>query len=410
MDDIAQRARVMKIRRIATGLLVLMAVIFLLARRLEAGSPGWGYLAAFAEAAMVGALADWFAVTALFRHPLGLPIPHTAIIPENKDRLADSIADFLENNFLTHEVLLDELGQIRFAAIAVQWVKRADNTRWLAQRIVRALPLALGMLQDAEIRSFLSQGLRSALAGIRLGPILAEILSMLIAERRHEALFRHLLEQAARLLQQNLPLIRRKIYEGSPLWLPRMFNEQLFLGLVDSISALLDEMREPDSKERERFEAFFLAQIKALRESQEREQVLQGFMRLMLSHPLLRDYLEGLGRELGQRMEEDLAHSDSRLLALTGQIVGALAQALGRDAALQGRIDRGLRQFGARTLTRQRSRIVGLIRRVVRQWDAATVSGKIELYVGRDLQYIRINGTVVGGLVGLAMHGLWRLV
>lgn len=409
MNDSEQLAQVARARHVATGLLLVMSVLFFLTERIAAHSLLAGFVAAFAEAAMVGALADWFAVTALFRHPLGLPIPHTAIIPNNKDRLADSIADFLENNFMTRDVLSDELGQIDFAGLAVDWLSDAEHSRWLALRLLRVVPPSLQMLDDAQIRAWLKESLQTGGAKVKLGPIAAEILSVLVADQKHQALFDQMILWAHQKLEQHQPLIRARVYSKTPRWMPRMIDEHLTLRLIEEFADLLNEMAAPDSSWRTQFNAEIDKLIRDLRSAPEMEQKLHAFIVQTLQHPLLLQYLDSLGRDIRQRMVQDLAAPSSSLQTLLADMLVAMAQALGRDAAIRRRISNGLQELGANAIARQRHDIVGLIRRVVRKWDAQTVSRKIELYVGRDLQYIRINGTLVGGLVGVLLHGL-RLI
>lgn len=410
MNDSEQFAQVTRARHVATGLLLVMSALFFLTERLAAHSLLAGYVAAFAEAAMVGALADWFAVTALFRHPLGLPIPHTAIIPNNKDRLADSIADFLENNFMTREVLSDELGQIDFAGLAVNWLSDPEHSRWLALRVLHVVPPSLQMLDDAQIRIWLKESLQQGGAKVKLGPIAAEVLSVLVADQKHQALFDRMILWAYEKLEQHQPLIRERVYRKTPRWMPRMIDEHLTLRLVEEFADLLNEMAAPDSSWRTQFNAEIDKLIDDLRHAPAMEQKLHAFIAQTLQHPLLLAYLGSVGRDIRQRMVQDLAAPSSSLQTLLADMLVALAQALGRDAAIQRRINHGLQELGANAIARQRKDIVGLIQRVVRKWDAQTVSRKIELYVGRDLQYIRINGTLVGGLVGVLLHGFQFLI
>lgn len=410
MNDSEQLAHVVKARHVATGLLLLMTVIYLLAYSIAAHSLIAGFVAAFAEAAMVGALADWFAVTALFRHPLGLPIPHTGIIPNNKDRLADSIADFLENNFMTREVLSDELGQVDFAGIAVHWLVAPEHGRWLALRLLRIVLPSLVILDDPQIRAWLKESLQTGLAKVKLGPICAEFLSVLVADQKHQALFDQVILWAHRKLEQHQPFIRERVYQKMPRWLPRMIDEHLYQQLVEELADLLIEMEAADSSGRRHFDAEINMLINKLRNAPEMEKKLQDFVVQTVKNPLLLEYVDSIVRDIGQRMAVDLASPVSNLQTLMADMLIALAQALGRDAALRQRMNQALQELGANAIARQRNDIVGLIRRVVRKWDAETVSHKIELYVGRDLQYIRINGTLVGGLVGLLLHGFQFLI
>lgn len=410
MREAKQVKRVVTTRRLATGLLMMMSVVFVVASRREGESPGWAYLAAFAEAAMVGALADWFAVTALFRHPLGIPIAHTAIIPNNKDRIADSLADFLENNFMTSEVLSEELGQIDFADLMVRWLLVPGQSEKLAARLLGSLPASFAMLQDAQIRQFVLGGVQTATSKLKLAPILGELLSVLVAEGRHQPLFDLLLVWAAQTLERHRLLVFQKVVEKSPRWLPGMFDAHLAKRLVDETLGLLVEMREPESDWREKFSHTLEDWIIVLKTSEDLEQKIQVIMQQTLHHPLWRSYLGRVMDDVAKRVTHDIARPDSCLQDQTGQLLKVMAEALALDPPMCTRINQGLQEMGTSTIARLRSQIVDLIRRVVRKWDAVTVSRKIEGYVGCDLQYIRINGTLVGGLVGLLLHGVRSFV
>ncbi len=345
-------------QRLATALLVAMVLLFALARALESVHPGWSWLRAFAEAALVGGLADWFAVTALFRHPLRLPIPHTAIIPANKDRIGDAFADFLERHFLTREVLAAELAEADVAAIIANWLLDPVQRRWLA-----------------------AQSLHALVNELRPGPLLADWLDSAIAQRLHQRLFDHALAAAARLLDEQADPIYRKVSEKSPRWMPRRFNDEFFMRLMEGLAELLDDMRAPDSDARQRL----TQAAHALR-----ERLAAGELDEAIAHELRLALAQGL---LATHAEHGLA---------------AFARHLAEDPALRARLNRWAQRQAVILLVRQRRQIVGLVRRVVHGWDPATVSARIESYVGRDLQYIRINGTLVGGLVGLVLHGITK--
>lgn len=346
-------------RRLATGLLLAMASLFLLMRALETRHPGLGYVRAFAEAALVGGLADWFAVTALFRHPLGLKIPHTAIIPNNRDRLADSVADFLRHNFLTRRVVADEMARHDLAGLLSGWLDDPANRRWLAGR-------------GAD-----------AIAGrLRLGPLLADWLSVLIAQQKHQQLFDRAIDRALHLLDEHHADIYQKVSEKSPRWMPRRFNDEFYRRLMDGIAELLTDMLAPDSAARNHWEQALRTQVGRLAAGEFDERI---------RHQLDAAAQDGL---LAGRLEAELA---------------ALARRMADDAASRSALNRWLQRQATALVVRRRGRIVGLVRQVIRDWDPHTVAERIEGQVGRDLQFIRINGTLVGGLVGVALHALSQL-
>ena len=354
MNEDRQRDPSRSVRRFAGVLLVLMFLLLLLAQTMIPVDARWSWLAAFSEAALVGGLADWFAVTALFRRPLGLPIPHTAILPTNRHRLADSIAEFLERNFLTQEVLAREFAQVDFATLMGHWLSSRAHRRWLVRQCLR---------QGGEF--------------IQWGPLLAEWILVVMERQGHQRVFDQLLAWAVQTVEEQQAVIYLKVSEKSPRWMPRRFNDEFFRRLVEGVLELLDEMREPDSDARTRFTEL-LGQLA--------QRFAQG-----QADALYAELLPHSGRRIPSHLEAQLASVGERLLT---------------DPELRVDINQRLRSQATLALMRQRHQVVGLVRRVVLSWDVQSLVQRVEQPVGRDLQFIRINGTLVGGLVGLMLCGL----
>lgn len=393
-------------RRLATGLLAAMAVLFVAARSQAADFPQLSFVAAFAEAAMVGALADWFAVTALFRSPFGLPIPHTAIIPRNKDRIGEGLSDFLEHNFITREILREELRGLDFAGAAAGWLASPGNSRAVSRQILRALPALLQAIEDDDVREFIQHRLSSALRSISLTPLAAELLTLLVERRHHESLFERLVEMAARGLEQNKDYIRWKVHENSPRWLPKAVDERLYRRLLDALESTLAEMRDEDSEWRMRFQNLIGEFIERLRNSPEYEEKMHAVVNEVLGHELLRAYSIDVWRALKQRVESEAAAPDSILGARIDDALRSFGDELLGNDRVRAKLNQWIRIMATEQIVARREMIADLVARVIRKWDAETMSRKLELHVGRDLQYIRINGTIVGGLVGLCLHTL----
>ena len=399
-----QESQLARMRAIATGLLIVMAFVFVGARLLQPRFGWLSFVAAFAEAAMVGALADWFAVTALFRAPLGLPIPHTAIIPRNKDRIGASVANFLEYNFITPQIISAELAAIDFAGVAAGWLATPANSRAVARQAVRLVPGVLRMIEDDDVGRFLQTRAASLMADIRVGPFAAEILSVLIAEQHHHHFFDHLIRMAASALDDHKGMIRQKIHERSPRWMPKTIDERFFNSLMQELQDLLDEMSVPDSAWRLRFQEALDELIVNLRSSPEFEAKIAGFIAQTVQHPLFRSWSEDVWRDVKLRLLTDLRSEDSHAVARIEQALCAFGGALAQDQPVRTKLNGWISGFATEVLVARRTDIAALVRRVIQSWDAETVSRKFEMYVGRDLQYIRINGTIVGGLVGLVLH------
>jgi uncharacterized membrane-anchored protein YjiN (DUF445 family) len=406
MREQEQQVQLIRMRRLATSLLVLMAAVFVGAKLLQPSYQYMSFVAAFAEAAMVGALADWFAVTALFRRPLGLPIPHTAIIPNNKDRIGDSVGNFLEHNFMTPEVLGEELKQVDFAGAAATWLALPENSRAVSAQIVSGIPALFRMIEDKDVASFMQTAIAGALKNMKFAPLAAEVLSVLVDDKRHQMLFDHLLRLAARMVEQNKPFIRQKIHEQSPRWVPRIVDEKFFERLLEALRTVLDEMKDENSEWRIRFEASVQELIEKLRTSPEYEEKLGSAINQILDHPLFRDYTDHVWVDVKGRLTADAASGNSRAVEQLDVAIRTFSEALIQDAVVQHKLNLWIREFATEAISSRRQAIADLIRRVIRKWDAQTVSRKFELYVGKDLQYIRINGTLVGGIVGLVLHSI----
>ncbi|HVL76195.1 MAG TPA: DUF445 family protein, partial [Noviherbaspirillum sp.] len=330
-------------RRLATGLLIAMAVVFVIARSQQAAYPWLSFVAAFAEAAMVGALADWFAVTALFRSPFGLPIPHTAIIPRNKDRIGDSLSNFLEHNFMTQEIIREELRMIDFAGAVAGWLAQPENSRSLSRQVLRALPALLRVVEDEDVRQFMQQRLSRAIDNTKLAPLAAELLSVLVASRHHQALFDRIVEMAARGLEQNRDYIRWKVHENSPRWLPKAIDERFYRRLVEALESTLAEMRDEDSEWRLRFQHLVEDFIEQLRHSPEYEERMHVAVNEVLGHPLVRDYTIDVWHELKKRIEAEAQAQDSPLGAKLDEALRSLGSELLADMRLRRKLNQSIR-------------------------------------------------------------------
>ncbi|RJG07876.1 DUF445 domain-containing protein [Noviherbaspirillum cavernae] len=391
-------------RRLATGLLLFMGLVFVVSRIFVPQYPFLSFVGAFAEAAMVGALADWFAITALFRSPFGLPIPHTAIIPRNKDRIGESLSDFLEHNFMTPEIIRDELHSIDFAGIAAGWLAHPDNSAAISRQVIKGIPTMLRVIEDDDVRQFMQNRLTAALDNVRFAHVLAEVMSLLVARQHHQKLFDHLIGIADRALEHNKPYIRWKIHESSPRWLPKAIDQKLYERLLEALQGTLAEMKEDDSEWRMRFHLATDELIAQLESSPEYGAKIDSVVRDVLGHPLFRNYLIDIWHDIKSRLEADAASEDSQMVARLNRALNAFSDELLGDAAIQHKLNQWIRTVVGEAIVQRREMIADLVTRVIHKWDAETISHKLELHVGKDLQYIRINGTLVGGMVGLVLH------
>ncbi len=402
-------------RLVATGLLVAMAVLFLMARS-QIGPqatwphPIWPWLLAFSEAAMVGGLADWFAVTALFRHPLGLPIPHTAIIPENKDRIADTMAGFLRDNFLTPQVVARRLTGMNIAEAAGNWLTAPEGGNGSRVRAGASELLAqvLESLDPERLGNQVRGGLVRQLGKLEVAPLLGGLVETAIADRRHLGVIDSFVRWAGLALEDNEELVREMIHRRANAVLRWTgLDERLANSVIDGLYKMLAEvMVDPQHPLRGKIEEGLASLGHDLRHSPEMREKVERLKDEVLANPALAKWWQGVWERLRMGLIERLRSSEP---ALGGQVAEALAelgQHLRDDPALQAQINRFARRTLVGIATRYGDQIVRLVSETVKRWDAQTVTDRIEGAVGRDLQFIRVNGTLVGGLVGLALHAV----
>jgi uncharacterized membrane-anchored protein YjiN (DUF445 family) len=404
--DAERRRDLIRMRRLATGLLVLMTAIFVATRF---APPGWtwtAYVGAFAEAGMVGACADWFAVTALFRRPLGLPIPHTGIIPRNKDRIGESLGGFLANNFLTPGVLDARLRRLEPARRLADWLAADDHARVLAERTAALLPDVVGA--GAELRDLAGDLVRRAARSRPVAPLAARLLGWLWREPAVQRLVGRAIEGLADFGQEHEAFIQSRIAGETWKWLPKWIDRILAERFTRDLLRFADELRDAGHPWRRDLDAAVEDLIRRLAEDPDLVARGETFRDQLLADPTLGRRLEGLWAELGERLAADPAARGAIIGEALTRALRGLGSWLAEDPIARERLDRWVRVAARRTLAAQRQAIGGFVAQVVAGWNAADVADRLELQVGRDLQYIRINGTLVGGLVGLAIYAAAR--
>ena len=399
-------------RRIAGLMLVAMAATFFAARQWQAAYPALGFVRAFAEAAMVGGLADWFAVTALFRHPLGLPIPHTAIIPRNKDRIGDQLAAFLREHFLIPAVVARRMQAIDVAGVAGEWLAQSGGAASGRARLTRGLSrLAVEVLQalDQErlggmVRGAMVQQARA----LDIGPLAGRALGAAIADGRHVPVLESGLRWARDTLNANDHLVRELVHDRAwkiVRWTG--LDETVADKVVQALGRLFDEIADkPDHPLRQRIEEALANLAWDLQYDEAMRARVEEVKLALLENPAMQDWINGLWERARSAMLA-LARNPERLLAgKVGDALRQLGETLQADPALRRTINRFVRRAVVGAAADYGDAIVRLVSDTVHSWDAETITTRLENAVGRDLQYIRINGTLVGGAVGLAIHAV----
>jgi uncharacterized membrane-anchored protein YjiN (DUF445 family) len=403
--DEDERARALAVmKRRATGLLIFFAGLFVVTRLLETRWGWLGIVRATAEAAMVGGLADWFAVTAIFRQPLGLPIPHTAIVPRRKDRIGRSLGNFVQRHFLTRDVLARQLHGLRVAERIALWASAPENAARISRQVASGLSRAAESVPDEEVQAKLHEALMARGRATQVSPVLGDILSLVASDGRHQALLDTVLEMVERLVDQNRESIRQRISDESPWWVPTAIDEKLYSRIVAGIERIIAEARvRPDHPIRIQFDQALRAFIEDLRNSPEVIGKAEGIKERLLESEVVGELSASLW-DSTRRALARYADPESPSPSPIERGIVTIAERVATNEQLLLELDEAIAGAVVATVERYRVEIAGFIERTVAEWDAGDATRRIEVAVGRDLQFIRINGTLVGGLVGLTLY------
>ena len=407
---------VSRMKLVAGLLLLLAALLYTLATMMEDRHPAWGYLASFAEAAMVGAIADWFAVTALFRRPLGLPIPHTAIIPRSKTRIGQSLSSFITTHFLATPLVLAKLAELDLAGRLAGWLRHPDNAAAVGRQLTGIAHFGVAALHDERVRDFVQAKVINRVRKFDLSTPLAQALEVLTSQGRHQAMLDELLIRLDSIMQDEqtrtlvADAITSEIRTLRYLGLGRSVGGWSANKFVDGLSALIAEIAaDPEHLIRQRFDEHVSEYIDRLRHDPAYALEVERILAQLLEHPATSAYFANLWQELAEWLEQDLASDESRIGRRIIKLSAGLGDALAADTAMRGWINEQLMAAAPRLLERYRGQIGRYIAERVENWESAELVQQLENSVGKDLQFIRINGTLVGGLVGLVLHALTQL-
>jgi uncharacterized membrane-anchored protein YjiN (DUF445 family) len=369
--------------------------------------PWLAYIRAFAEAGMIGACADWFAVVALFRHPLGLPIPHTAIVANSKERIGIAIGRFMANNFLSPSVLAERIRDVDISGWAARWILRGDNAKNVAQRATSSLSQALAALPREDLNAFLSRAVRGGIESVPAAPFASKLLSLLWAHGEMQALAEKLLVYASTALARNREAIRSKVSRRTSRLIPKWIDSMVADKIIDGVMRILDEMREPNHPWRIEMTSTVEELIGDLAVKPKMIEKGEELKAKLLATPAVIYQIDALWVAIENRLEAP--ETQAQLTRVLERLLTNVGKRIQDDESLRSGINRWLRVAVLRTVAPRRAEIADFIRNVVENWDTETLIDRIELTVGRDLQYIRINGTLVGGLVGLVIFAIAEL-
>jgi uncharacterized membrane-anchored protein YjiN (DUF445 family) len=410
-DDAEREARLRAMKRRATGMLAVALLVFIAASLYEAQFPWLGYVRAAAEASLVGGLADWFAVTALFRHPLGLPIPHTAIVATRKERIGQILGNFVQNHFLSRDVIAANLRRVHPAERAAQWLADREHAKQISRQFASGLVKTLDALPPNELQDLVSQVVRNRVRTFRVAPALGKTLALALADNRQEELLNATVKLAADAVRNNRDLIRERVKAETPWWVPPVLDDKIYQKIIAAVERLLHDMvMDPNHPLRASFDNAIRDFIDRLQHSPDviarAEALKEEWLMGASTDDMARKLWEGIRQAVVNYSQGDGGVSPNPLDSGLSEFGTALLS----NPTLLAELDDLLIDLTANVVEKYRIEIGDLIAKTVASWDPAATSRRFELAVGRDLQFVRINGTLVGALVGLAIYTITRLL
>jgi len=408
--DVERRRGLRQMRAVALGLLLFAAVVFLATLRV-ADHPFWGFVHAGAEASMVGAVADWFAVTAIFRHPLGLPIPHTGLIPRRKDMLARSLQDFMGENFLREDIIRERVLSAQVSDRLARWLLDPVNTRRVVDEASHITTMGLERMRDEAVAEVVEEAVLPRLREEPISPIAGSLLGEIVADKAHYGLVDLALGEAHRWLVANPETFARILAERAPWWAPQRLNEVVITRVHVEALRWVEEIRDqPDHHARLALDDLLTDLSKDLLTDEATMARAERLKVRILDHPQLLETVVALWRAFRSALVSALADPGGPLRLRVQTELARFAGRVVAEPELRGRLDGYVADVAAFLVGRYGTELTAVISQTIDRWDGRETASRVELFVGRDLQFIRINGTIVGGLVGLVIHAVVVLV
>ena len=404
-DEEQKREALEKMKFRATGMLVVATGIYIVTRLLEDRWPWLGYVRATAEASMVGGLADWFAVTALFRYPMGLHIPHTAIIPNRKERIGRSLGNFVQNNFLSPAVIRARLENVGIAAKAAEWLSHPEHGEIVGKHAAAAVTGVVQVLKDEEVQELIETSVIRRARETQVAPVFGRVLSLMTHGDRHQELLDSALRLVDRLIEENRDALRQRIRDELPWWVPTPIDEKIYQKIINGVEKTLEEVgTNHDHPLRQRYNEAMQEFIEKLRTSPEMIERGEHLKEELLEHPVVRGYSASLWGDLKASVLRHAADPGSEFRRRIAHTVTRFAESMRGDPELLAKVDGWIENAVVYFVEQYRGEVAELISSTVAAWDPEDTTRKIELQIGKDLQFIRINGTLVGGLAGLVIY------
>lgn len=407
-DELQKLAQVKRIKLLATLVLILCFTVMVIAMLLEARYPAMGFVAAFAEAATIGGIADWYAVVALFKHPMNIPIPHTAIIPNNQHRIGDNIGRFIQNNFLASDPVRKKLEEVDFAEEIAQWLSQESKSRSLAEFTTRLVPQMLHAVDQKGLVEFASGKIRTELEKTNLSPLVGEVMDALANDKRQQQLMNELLGALHRLLTDEAAMenIRKKVSEELPTLLNLFRADAMLMNrIIKAATTLLDEVKEdPDHELRAEFKDFLKTYVSRLKQSKRFGNRVEQMKSQILARPEFTDIAQHTWSNIREFLENDIKSDSPALTRRLTELLVDTGKNLKSEKKLRKEINDGMVTFLTGFIESQKSNISVFISDQVKGWDFHQLTLLIEANIGKDLQFIRFNGMIIGGFVGLLLY------
>lgn len=392
-----------KMKRNASMLLGAAVILFIIAIYFKIPM-----LQAFSEAAMVGGIADWFAVVALFRHPLGIPIWHTAIIPTKKNEIGENLGNFVSEEFLNREKLEIKLDEFNFATKASDWLSQEENANKIADAIaLNIIPGILKTIKDEDIKRFIQVQFKEKLEAINFGDWVALALEPLQKGNVKDELLTNILEVMSSELANNKDLIRKKVKQSTPFLSFGLADKSISEGIFNGLQEFLDEAKKPQSEIRFKIDEYIHDFLDKVKNSEEMRVKINNMIVGFAGKKEVQDYINGIWDEIKLSITNDLEKGDeSSIKKNIASLIQGFGNGLKEDSIMVAKINNFIKNDLLSVLLNNKKVIGDLISSTVKSWDGKEVSEKLELEIGKDLQYIRINGTLVGGIIGLIIYGV----
>jgi len=406
--DARRRRGLRRMRTLAVGLLLFAAAVYLLTLDRDGA---WGYVNAGAEASMVGAIADWFAVTALFKHPLGIPVPHTALIPRRKDELGRSLEEFVGENFLQEGIIRDRIATAVISRRVGEWLAEPAHVRRVVDEVADVAALGLGQVREEHVSDLVTEALVPRFREEPGAPLAGELLGEAVRDGVHEGVVDLVLDELHGWLLEHPDTVAEVREQRAPWWAPPRLNDAVTRRLTAELVTWLAEVRaDPDHRARRAFDSLLTRLADDLQHDPETQARTERLKERLLDQPQVVASGIAIWNALRRALQASLRDPEGAVRRRWGEELTAFGARLREDEHLRARIDAALADVSVCAIDRYGAELTAGITQTVERWDGREASRRIELHVGRDLQFIRINGTIVGGLVGLVIHAVTELV